>query len=122
MALYPIYTTRGEHVAFYENGYIFSPIGEWIGFADPASGNVFAIDGEHVGYFARDGRILRKRATEELVPRRTPPPPPPRPSLPATVPLPPMFSELTYDTIDVLDEQPERMHTADIGELRPDMD
>ena len=122
MALKPIYTTRGEHVAYYENGYIFNGVGEWIGFVDVKTASVFAIDGEYVGYMIRDGRILRKRALEELVERREPPPRPPRPALPATVPLPPMFSELSYDTIDIFEEMPERMHTADAGEFRPDMD
>ena len=122
MALTPIYTTRGEHTAFYENGYIFNVIGEWIGFVDVTTATVFAIDGEYVGYMIRDGRILRKRALEELVERREPPPRPPRPALPATVPLPPMFSELSYDTIDIFEEMPERLHTADMGELRSDLD
>ncbi len=122
MALKPIYTTRGEHAAYYENGYLFNPVGEWIGFVDVQTASVFAIDGEYVGYMKHDGRILRKRALEERVERREPPPRPPRPALPATVPLPPMFSELSYDTVDIFEEMPERLHTADAGELRPDMD
>lgn len=122
MALHPIYTTRGEHVAFFADGYIFNAVGEWIGFADTSTGQVFAVDGEYAGYFARDGRILRKRAMDEQVPRRAPPPPPPPIRRPATVPLPPMFSELNFDTIDVLDEMPELLHTADMGQLRPDLD
>ncbi len=121
MALKPIYTSRGEHAAYYENGYLFNTVGEWIGFMDVKTAGVFAIDGEYVGYMIRDGRILRKRALDERVERREPPPRPPRPALPATVPLPPMFSELSYDTIDIFEEMPERMHTADAGELRPDM-
>ena len=59
MALTPIYTTRGEHAAFYENGYILNTVGEWIGFVDVKTASVFAIDGEYVGYMIRDGRILR---------------------------------------------------------------
>ena len=34
----------------------------------------------------------------------------------------PTISELTYSTIDVLDEEPERLGTADFSELREDMD
>jgi len=33
-----------------------------------------------------------------------------------------MMSELTHDIIDVLLEEPERLHTTDSGELRDDLD
>jgi hypothetical protein len=33
-----------------------------------------------------------------------------------------MMRELTHSQVDVLLEEPERLHTADTGELRPDMD
>lgn len=122
MKLHPIYTTRGEHSAYYGEGYLFNVLGEWIGFVDARTGNVYSVAGDYVGYINRDGRILRKRAVDDLIPNHPRPPKPPRPTLPATVPLPPMFSELNFDTIDILDEMPERLHTADAGELRPDMD
>lgn len=122
MALHPIYTTRGEHAAYFENGYLYNVSGEWIGFVDTHNGYVYSVLGEYVGYFHKDGRILRKRAQEEIVPRRPPPPAPERPKLASSVPLAPMMSDLTYDTIDVFEEMPERLHTMDSGELKDDMD
>ena len=122
MALHPIYTTRGEHAVYFENGYLFNLTGEWVGFVDTRSGHVYSVGGEYVGYVNKDGRILRKRAMDEMAPKRTPPRPPGRPQLPARVPLPPMFADLSFDTLDVLEEMPERLHTADAGELRDDMD
>jgi hypothetical protein len=59
---------------------------------------------------------------DEVVPRRPPPPAPGRPQLPSSVPLAPMMSDLTYDTVDVFEEMPERLHTMDSGELKDDMD
>jgi hypothetical protein len=40
---------------------------------------------------------------------------------PATVPLAPLMSELTFSTVDVLLEEPNRLHTIDRGELKEDM-
>lgn len=122
MALHPIYTTRGETAAYFEAGYLYNLIGEWIGFVDTRSGHVFSVLGEYVGYVNKDGRILRKRAMDEIVPRRSPPRQPNRAVPPASVPLPPMMSDLSFDTIDVLEEMPERLHTMDSGELKDDMD
>jgi hypothetical protein len=122
MPLHPIYTTRGEHTAFYEGGYLFNLSGEWIGFVDTREGHVFSVLGEYVGYVNRDGRVLRKRAMDETVARRKSPPMPPRVSPPASVPLAPMMSDLAYDTVDVFEEMPERLHTMDSGELKDDMD
>jgi hypothetical protein len=33
-----------------------------------------------------------------------------------------MMAELRFETIDVLDEEPERLHTSDTGEFKEDMD
>jgi hypothetical protein len=33
-----------------------------------------------------------------------------------------MMSELSHDIVDVLLEEPERLHTTDSGELRDDLD
>jgi hypothetical protein len=38
------------------------------------------------------------------------------------VPLPPMMAELPFGIIDVLEEEPERLHTIDGGELKEDLD
>ncbi len=122
MAIHPIYTTRGEHAAFFESGYLYNLTGEWIGFVDTKSGYVYSVLGEYVGYINKDGRILRKRAMDDVIPKRNPPPSPPRKVLPSSVPLPPMMADLSFDTVDVLDEMPERLHTMDSGELKDDMD
>lgn len=120
--MHPIYTTRGEHSAFFDNGYLYNVSGEWIGFVDTRNGYVFSVLGEYVGYVNRDGRILRKRAMDDVIPKRTPPPAPPRRATPSSVPLAPMMSDLSFDTIDVLEDMPERLHTMDSGELKDDMD
>jgi hypothetical protein len=43
-------------------------------------------------------------------------------TVPASFPLAPLMAELPYDVIDVLQDEPEQLHTTDAGELRPDMD
>jgi hypothetical protein len=40
---------------------------------------------------------------------------------PATVPLPPMMADLPFENVDVLLEEPERLHTTDTGELKEDV-
>jgi hypothetical protein len=122
MSLHPIFSTRGEHVAYFGKGYVFSRNGEWIGFVDARTAQLFAVNGEHVGYMSRDGRLLRKRTMSDPAPRRPPPPPPPRPDLPSNVPLPPMYSELGFETVDIMDEMPYVLSTPDADDLRPDMD
>jgi hypothetical protein len=121
MALHPIYTTHGEHIAYFESGYIFNIGGEWIGFVNTQNGHVFSVLGEYVGYVNKDGRILRKRSLDD-VPRHATPKPPRRPTLPSSVPLAPLLSDLSFDTIDVFEEMPDRLHTMDSGELKDDMD
>jgi hypothetical protein len=59
---------------------------------------------------------------DDIHPRLNPPPKPQKVLLPATVPLPPMMSELTHSIIDVLLDEPERLHTIDSGEHIQDMD
>ncbi len=122
MSLHPIYSSRGEHVAYFNKGCLFSRNGEWIGFVDVQTAQVFSVSGEHVGFMSRDGRLLRKRSMSDRIPRRLPPPPPPPPDLPSSVPLPPMYSELGFETVDIMDEMPELLATSDVDDLRPDMD
>ncbi len=119
--LIPIYTSSGDLGAYLAYPYIYNPQGEWIGWVTPER-EVYSILGHYVGWLSDDPRILRKRSYDFSKPRRTPPPPPPRIRVPATVPLPPMMSELTYTTVDVLEEEPERLSTADFDDLREDMD
>ncbi|MBI4770102.1 MAG: hypothetical protein HY784_06730 [Chloroflexi bacterium] len=116
-----IYTTRGDTAAVLNGRYIHNLLGEWIGWVD-ASGQVYSITGEYVGWLTRDPRVLRKRVADSRPARVTPPPHPGRPRLPATFPLPPMMSEIGFDTVDVLDEMPELLHTADFDQRAQDMD
>ncbi len=119
--LIPLYTTRGDAEAFLGYPYLFNRNGEWIGFVT-AKREVYSVLGEYVGVLTDERRIIRKRSTSTLLPRLTPPPQPPKVYPPATIPLPPMMSELTHSLIDVMLEMPERLHTLDTGETREDMD
>lgn len=121
MALIPIYTSKGDPEAFLEYPYLFNRNGDWTGWVT-ASREVYSVLGYFVGYVGSGPRILRKRATSTLRPRQTPPPLPKRVYVPANIPLPPMMSELSNSTIDVLLDEPERLHTLDVGELREDME
>jgi hypothetical protein len=119
--LIALYNTRGDAEAFLLYPYLFNRNGEWIGFAT-ANREVYSVLGEYVGMLTSERRVVRKRGTSTLYPRRTPPPRPPKVYPPATVPLPPMMSELSHSMIDVLLEEPQRLHTLDTGEYREDMD
>lgn len=110
--LTPIYTTSGNLGGFLQPPYIFNPQGEWIGWVT-ADKRVYSVHGQYVGWLNNDLRILSKRMHEFNSPRQTPPPPPGRLVPPASVPLPPMMSELAIGVIDVLDENPELMPTLD---------
>ena len=115
----PLYNTSGDCSGFAISPHIFNLSGEWIGWLTPEN-EVFDVNGIYVGWLSDDMRVLRKRSnvSEE---RREPPNPPQRIRSPATIPLPPLMSELPYSVVDVLDEEPERLHTVDTGELKEDM-
>jgi hypothetical protein len=117
----PIYTTRGDAEAFLAYPYLFNRLGEWIGWVSPGR-DVYSVLGLYVGELTAEPRIIRKRITATLKSRKTPPPPPPRISVPATIPLAPMMGELRFGTEDVLLEEPERLHTADTGDMRQDVE
>ena len=117
----PIYTTPGDWAALLVFPHLFSTVGEWIGWVSPDR-QVFDVDGVYVGWLTDEPRILRKRIIEKELPRKLPPEAPDRIRPPATVPLPPMMAELAFEVIDVLDEEPERLHTTDTGEFKEDMD
>ena len=118
----PIYNSRGEADAFLVFPYLFNRSGEWIGWVTPQR-EVYSVMGFHVGMLTNDPRIVRKRAADDsLWPHLKPPPAPGKISPPATVPLAPLMKELTFSLIDVLAEEPERLHTLDSGELREDLD
>ncbi|MBC8507716.1 MAG: hypothetical protein H8D34_22855 [Chloroflexi bacterium] len=119
--LVPIYTTSGDVGAYLVFPYLYNETGEWVGWVTRER-DVYSVLGNYIGWFTDDPRILRKRTYDFSKPRVEPPPPQPRIRVPATMPLAPMMSELTYTTIDVLEEEPHRLGTVDFDELREDMD
>ncbi len=119
--LIPIYSSRGEAEAFLVFPYLFNRSGEWVGWVTPKR-EVYSVLGHYVGTLTDDTRIVRTRADDELKPHLTPPRTPGKIITPATVPLAPLMKDLTYALVDVLLEEPERLHTMDSGELREDMD
>jgi hypothetical protein len=119
--LVPIYTTKGDIEAFFVFPNIYNLMGEWLGFVTPLR-EVYSIRGDYVGWISDDPRILRKRTYDYSKPKLTPPKKPVKIMPPATLPLAPLMPELNFDTIDVLQEEPDRLPTGDMGELRPDMD
>jgi hypothetical protein len=117
----PIYTTRGDWAALLVFPYLFSTVGEWIGFVTKVR-EVYDTDGVYVGWITNEPRILRKRILEDELKRTELPPFPSKIRPPATVPLPPMMAELPFEIIDVFEEEPDRLHTTDTGEFKEDMD
>jgi hypothetical protein len=117
----PIYSSRGEVEAFLVFPYLFNRSGEWIGTVT-AQREVYSVVGAYVGFLTNDPRIVRKRSEDAFRPRLKVSPPPGRLNAPATIPLAPLMSDLTHSLVDVLVEEPERLHTLDGGELREDLD
>ena len=118
----PIYTSQGEADAFLVFPNLYNRGGEWIGWAT-AQREVYSVMGYYVGSLTSDARIVRNRSEDSsLKPRLKPPPSPGRINPPATFPLAPLMRELTHSLVDVLSEEPERLHTADSGDLRDDLD
>ncbi|TAK11481.1 MAG: hypothetical protein EPO32_12125 [Anaerolineae bacterium] len=118
----PIYTTAGDYEAFLAYPIVYNLSGEAIGFVTPER-EVYSVHGEYVGWLTNDPRILRKRTYDYAKPKQAFPSGFPRKLVaPPSAPLPPMMAELSFDTIDVLDEYPELLPTADAGEFRDDMD
>lgn len=117
----PIYTTSGDWMALLVFPYIFNTIGEWIGWVTKNQ-DVFDVHGVYVGWLSDEPRVLRKRIHDGPLPRKDPPATPRRVRPPATVPLPPMMAELPFEIVDVLEDEPDRLHTTDAGELKEDME
>lgn len=117
----PLYTTSGEVAAVYHQGNIYNHQGEWIGWVERSTGDVYSTLGYYVGHLAHDHRILRHRGEETLGVRRPVPHPPTPPDIPASFPLPAMMAELDYSTVDVLEEEPEKLHPPDAGDMREDL-
>ena len=121
MKVVPLYTTKGDVAAYLSYPHIYNQLGEWVGFCTRER-EVYSVLGNYAGYLSDDQRILRQRSSSVTRQRLQPPARPPRLSPPAMVPLAPMMRELTQSTVDVLYDEPERLHTADMGELRPDLE
>ncbi|MGE5774956.1 MAG: hypothetical protein ACM33V_01985 [Chloroflexota bacterium] len=117
----PIYNSRGDVEVFLVFPYLFNRTGEWVGCVTPKR-EVYSVLGNYVGSLTSDPRIVRPRSDSGDHPRLKVSPPPGRITTPATLPLAPMMSDLTHSLVDVLLEEPERLHTMDSGELREDMD
>ncbi len=115
-----IYDTHGDWQATRIGPYIFDGRGEWIGFTEFRS--VYTRDGEWVGELAKDGRILRKRAGAKRPLNSNVPPKPTlkKSDLPGRAPLPQQMGEFGFDTIDVLEEDPEVFKR--LSDRRADMD
>src|SRR3972149_5244544 len=94
----PVYTSTGDAAAYLAYPYLFNRNGEWVGWVTP-SREVYSVLGFYVGAPPR--------------PRRGPPTRPRRINVPPRVPLARMMSELSHDLVDVLLEEPERLHTTD---------
>ena len=117
----PIYSSRGETEAFLVFPHLFNRSGEWIGWTT-STREVYSVLGYYVGSLTDDARIVRRRADDELKPHLKPPRYPGKIATPANVPLAPLMKDLTQSLVDVLQEEPERLHTLDTGELRQDLD
>jgi hypothetical protein len=116
----PIYTSRGDAEAFLVYPYLYNRLGEWIGWVT-ANRLVYSVLGFYVGDLTAEPRIIRKRITATLKPRKIPLARPPHLAVPATIPLAPLMGDLRFGVLDVLLEEPERLHTLDAGELRQDI-
>lgn len=117
----PVYSSRGEVEAFLVFPYLFNRSGDWIGWVT-AQREVYSVLGAYVGFLTDDPRIVRRRSEDDMRPRQRVSSPPGRLNTPATIPLAPLMSDLTHSLVDVLVEEPERLHTMDSGELRDDLD
>ncbi len=119
--LIPIYTTKGDAEAFLLYPYLFNRSGEWVGFVTQQR-EIYSVLGNYVGTLTNEPRIVCKRA-DDFHPSVQPPPPPPQKVYPpSTIPLAPLMGDLSPSLIDVLMEEPERLHTLDTGEQKQDMD
>lgn len=116
----PVFSSRGDADAFLVYPYLFNRQGEWIGFVTPQR-EVYSVMGYYVGKLTSDPRILRKRSQEEQ-PRIRPPTAPAKIRIPSGNPMPKMMSDVPFEMVDVLQDEPERLHTLDSGEFRADMD
>jgi len=98
--------------------FIYDTRGEWIAWLD--NGDVYTCDGFYAGYLADDNRIVRHRNhnSRKDRERHACPQSPIRIRPPSRIPLPPMFAELPWQIIDCFEDEPEVF--TRISDLRPD--
>lgn len=102
MSVRYLYNTAGDYVAFLQNGNLFAPDGDWMGFL--RSGNeVYSHDGSFLGYILGDDRLarLRNEPKRPSVPR---PLRPPRPLLPLRPLRRLRMAQLPYPWQDLFEE------------------
>jgi hypothetical protein len=116
----PIFSSRGDAEAFLVFPYLFNRQGEWIGFVTPQR-EIYSVLGFYVGMLTNDPRILRKRSQEDR-PRLRPPDAPARIRIPSGSPMPRMMGDVPFELVDVLQDEPDLLHTLDSGEFRADLD
>ena len=116
----PLYTSRGDALAFLHYPYLHNQAGEWIGFVNE-NREVYSVLGYYVGILTNDPRIIRKRSGDGKQ-RLKPPAPPAQLRISPIIPLAKMMSDLSQEHIDVLQEEPELLHTLGLGEMRLDLD
>jgi hypothetical protein len=116
----PIYTSQGDALAFLHYPYLHNRAGEWIGFVN-AQREVYSVLGYYVGMLTGDPRIIRNRSGETK-PRVKPPAAPAPLRISPVIPLARLMADLAHQHIDVLQHEPELLHTLDAGELRLDLD
>ncbi len=116
-----IFDTRGDWRATTLQGYIFDTRGEYIGFIRGEDHDVYTAIGEWIGNLISDGRIVRGRNYERRPLVKDMPPKPAKPTnLPARAHLPPMFAELGYNKVDVLEWDEEVFKR--VSDMLSDMD
>jgi hypothetical protein len=121
LPIIPIYTSRGDAEAFLVYPYIFNRLGEWIGWVT-AEKQVYSVLGHYVGELTSEPRITRRRFTSSLQQKKTPPAQPAHFDVPATIPLAPLMGDLRFGLVDVLLDEPERLHPIDTYQLKEDLD
>jgi len=115
----PIYRSDGVVAALVHHGHLYNADGDWIGFLQGPE--VYDVTGNYLGYLSSDQRLLRKRSAPHR--ERISPPSTKMPRLqgvPAHLPLPPLFSQLGYGTIDIFEEYPDKF--GFVSDLKPDME
>lgn len=113
---YPLYTSSGRWAGLLVDRYLYDTEGNWMGWVEN-DGAVYSVRGEYVGQLNRDMRVLRRRVVPDSQPRKSLPAPPLlRIETLTSAPLAPLLQELPPEIMDVLEEQPDRLHPVETAE------